>query len=191
MLKWILILCALIMLGVLGTCFWGYKQITGGGPTAAVTVAMTPERAWTWLSTRDSLQVIADTGKTVTVSGNGMLEMGDSLTVRSSTPISTGAGADIIWVVSSVDAPRVRTFTTREDASKPGSLERIDSVAQVGDSVRISRTFLIGSLSGTAGDSVGKIGGAMLGSAAKVMVGAMRHMAQDDLNRLKDRFERP
>lgn len=191
MLKWILILCALIMLGVLGTCFWGYKQITGGGPTASVMVAMTPERAWMWLSTRDSLQAIADTGQTVTVSGNGMLEVGDSLTVRSSNAVSTGASTDIVWVVAKVEAPRVRAFTTREDASKPGSLERIDSIAQVGDSVRISRTFLIGSLTGTAGDSVGKIGGAMLGSAAKVMVGAMRHLAQDDLNRLKDRFERP
>lgn len=191
MLKWILILCALIMLGVLGTCFWGYKQITGGGPTASVMVAMSPERAWTWLSTRDSLQAIADTGQTVAVSGNGMLEVGDSLTVRSSSAVSTGASTDIVWVVSKVEAPRVRAFTTREDASKPGSLERIDSIAQVGDSVRISRTFLIGSLTGTAGDSVGKIGGAMLGSAAKVMVGAMRHLAQDDLNRLKDRFERP
>ncbi len=191
MLKWILILCGVIMLAVLGTCFWGYKQITSGGPTAAVMVAMTPERAWSWLSSRDSLQAVADTGHTVVVSGNGMLEVGDSLTVRSSTRVSTGASTDIVWVVSKVDAPRMRTFTTREDPTKPGSMERIDSVAQVGDSVRISSTFVIGSLTGTAGDSMGKVSGAMLGSAAKVMVGAMRHLAQDDLNRLKDRFERP
>ncbi len=191
MLKWILILCGVIMLAVLGTCFWGYKQITAGGPTASVTVAMTPEGAWSRLSSRDSLQAVADTGQSVAVSGNGMLEVGDSLTVRSSTMVSTGASADIVWVVSGVDAPRMRTFTTRQDPSKPGSLERIDSVAQVGDSVRISSTFVIGSLTGTAGDSLGTLSGAMLSSAAKVMVGAMRHLAQDDLNRLKARFERP
>ncbi len=191
MLKWILILCGVIVLAVLGTCFWGYKQITAGGPTASVMVAATPERAWSWLSSRDSLQAVADTGQTVAVSGNGMLEVGDSLTIRSSTAVSIGASTNMVWVVSQVDAPRTRTFTTREDASKPGSLERIDSVAQVGDSVRISSTFVIGSLTGTAGDSVGKVGSAMLGSAAKVMVGAMRHLAQDDLNRLKARFERP
>lgn len=191
MLKWILILAGVILLGVLGTCFWGYKQITAGGPTASVMVAATPDRAWRFLSSPDSLQSIADTGQTVVVSGDGLLEVGDSLTVKSSTAVATGASTDMVWVVSRVDAPRMRTFTTREDPTKPGSMERIDSVAQVGDSVRISTTFVVAPLTGTNGDTIGKVSGVMLGSAAKVMVGAMRHLAQDDLNRLKARFERP
>lgn len=191
MLKWILIGCGVIAIAFLGTCFWGYRQITAGGPTASVMLLATPDRAWSWISSPDSLQLVADTGQTVMASGSGMLAVGDSLTVRSSTAVSTGASPDIVWVVTTVEAPRVRAFTARADSGKPGSLVRIDSVAPMGDSVRISRTFVVGSLRGTSGDSIGKVGGVMMGSAAKVMVGAMRFVAQADLDRLKARFARP
>lgn len=80
---------------------------------------------------------------------------------------------------------------TRQDPSRPGVLERIDSVAVVGDSVRISSTFGMPSLAGGVSDSAGKVGGVVLGGAAKVMMGAMRFVQQQELDRLKLRLEQP
>lgn len=191
MLKWILIIAGVIMLGVLGTCFWGYKQITSGGPTASVMVQTTPERAWGWLSNQDSLQALADSGMTVRVSGNGLLEVGDSLTVHTSMKVVEGASPDIVWVVTRVEAPHMRAFSARQDPSKPGALERVDSLVQVGDSVRISSTYSVSTPAGSPAATKGKVESAMLGSAAKVLVGAMRHLGQHDLENLKARLEHP
>jgi hypothetical protein len=55
-----------------------------------------------------------------------------------------------------------------------------------GDSLRLSSTFLAPSMdSMAAADSIGKMGRGLLSSAGKMLVGVMRLMAQDDLERLK------
>jgi hypothetical protein len=191
MLKWVLIIVGVILVGLLGTCFWGYKQLTGGGGTAEVTLASTPERAWAWLNTGDSVAALADSVTTVTWTGTGAFAVGDTIRMRS-VAAAGAAQSNFEWIVTRVDSPTVRVLSAFQDTLRAPVLERIDSLVPVGDSLRISSTFTL-PLFGAENrpDSMGKLGGAILSGTGKMMQGAMRLTTQLELERLKARLERP
>lgn len=194
MLKWILLGVAALVIIVAGTCYYGYRQITSGGGTAAVAIAATPERAWHWLNNPDSLAAIADSGATVTSSADAdTLAVGDTLTVRRIEGESRPDSGKMRWLVNRIDPNMVRTMISMVDSAGSPLLERIDSVVALGggDSVRVSSTFLAPALAAKASDSTspGGIGGMILTGGAKVMMGAMRYVSQKELDRLKTTLE--
>lgn len=191
MLKWILIILGAILLGLLGTCVWGYKQLTGGGATAEVVIASTPARAWTWLNTGDSVAALADSVTTVSWTGTGAFAAGDTIRMRS-VAAAGAAQSNFEWIVTRVDSPSVRVLSAFQDTLPVPVLQRVDSLVPRGDSVRISSTFTLPLFDGdNRPDSMGKLGGAILSGTGKMMQGAMRLTTQLELDRLKARLERP
>lgn len=191
MLKWILIILGVIIVGLLGTCFWGYKQLTGGGGTAEVVVATTPERAWAWLNTGDSVAALSDSVTTVSWTGTGSFAAGDTIRMRS-VAAAGAAQSSFEWIVTRVDSPSVRVLSAFQDTLPAAVLQRIDSLIPMGDSLRISSTFTLPLFdAGGQSDSVGRLGGALLSGTGKMMQGAMRLTTQLELDRLKARLEQP
>ncbi len=191
MLRWILIGAAVLVVAVMGTCYWGYRQVIADGNTATVTVATTPTRAWTYLTDVDSLATIIDSTMTLTTTGARALAVGDTLRLRERSG-SNRPASSMTWRVTGLDSARVRQLSTGIDTAQKASLQRIDSVLTVGDSVRISSTVLAQGMERiAASDSVGKVGGMVMTGATRLMIGGMRLMAQHELDRLKLRLERP
>lgn len=197
MIKWILGILAVIILVVAGTCFYGYKQITGGGNSATVTMAGTPERIFAALATADSMAIWMTDSKIEGPFGKGLLAPGDTLRSRGSAKsdsmanVNTSFNGD--WIVREVNAP---TLLVMEMVSDSAGIRRVvlvrrDSLAAMGDSTTVTSTFsspLLESLSEAARDT-SKVGSSMLSSANKVMIGAIRLGTQGELEVLKRRVE--
>jgi hypothetical protein len=191
MLKWILIVLGVLIVAVMGTCYWGYRQVTGGGNSATVTVAGSADQIWSYLTDLDSMAVIADSTMSVSSTGDGVLAVGDTLRFRERGGRSLQSGV-MEWKVVSLDAPRVRVLSTGIDTAQKAALERIDSVLVVGDSVRIVSTLRARGVERiAASDSVGAVGGVVMGGATKLMIGGMRMMAELELERLKAHVDQP
>jgi uncharacterized protein YndB with AHSA1/START domain len=197
MIKWILGILAVIILVVAGTCFYGYKQITGGGNSATVTMAGTPERIFAALATADSMALWMTDSKIEGPFGKGLLAPGDTLRSRGSAKsdsmpnVTTSFNGD--WIVREVNAP---TLLVMEMVSDSAGIRRVvlvrrDSLAAMGDSTTVTSTFsspLLESLSEAARDT-SKVGSSVLSSANKVMIGAIRLGTQGELEVLKRRVE--
>jgi uncharacterized protein YndB with AHSA1/START domain len=197
MIKWILGILAVIILVVAGTCFYGYKQITGGGNSATVTMAGTPERIFAALATADSMAIWMTDSKIEGPFGKGLLAPGDTLRSRGSAKsdsmanVNTSFNGD--WIVREVNAP---TLLVMEMVSDSAGIRRVvlvrrDSLAAMGDSTTVTSTFsspLLESLSEAARDT-SKVGSSVLSSANKVMIGAIRLGTQGELEVLKRRVE--
>lgn len=197
MLKWILIVLGLIVLAVAGTCFYGYKQLTGGGNSATVTMAGTPERIFASLATADSMALWMSDSKIEGPFGKGLLAVGDTLRSRSAakpdsgTTVSTSFDGD--WIVREVNAPTLLVMEMVADSAgvRKVILVRRDSLAARGDSTTVVTTFsspMFDSLAITARDS-SKAGSSMLSGANKIMLGAIRMGTQGELEVLKRRVE--
>lgn len=196
MLKWILGIMALIVLVVAGTCFYGYKKLTGGGGTVTITMAGTPERIFAALATPDSMVLWMSTSTIESPLGKGLLAAGDTLRIRQPAAkgdSTMGATFNGDWVVREVNAPTLLVMEMVEDSAgtRRVVLTRRDSLAAVGDSTTLVTTFsspLLDSLSTSVRDS-SKVGSSVLSGASKLMLGAMRLGAESELRLLKARVE--
>ncbi len=197
MIKWILGILAVIVVVVAGTCFYGYKQLTGGGGSATVTMAGTPERIFAALATADSMVLWMTDSKIEGPFGKGMLAVGDTLRTRGAAKadslpnVSTSFNGD--WIVREVHAPTLLVMEMVSDSAgvQKVILVRRDSLAVVGDSTTVVTTFaspMLDSLSTTVRDS-SKAGSSVLSGASKIMLGAMRMGTQGELELLKKRVE--
>ena len=185
MLKWILGIVLVLIVAVMGTCWYGYSKITGGGGVTSVTVATTPERAWNYFAMPDSFRVWQDSASTVTFSTDSMLAVGDTVWLESRTP-GSAASNRMRWVVQQMDAPRLVVWSARSDSSSVEIVRRTDSIVAMGDSVRLVSVFDTPAMdSMSVNDSVGGIGERLLSGAGKMAAGAMRMLAERDLGRLK------
>lgn len=190
MLKWILIVILVLVLGAVGTCWYGYKKITAGGGTVAVTVATTPERAWSYFTTPDSFRVWQDSGTTVRFSNDSLIAVGDTVWLAGNEGATINARERMMWVLERAEAPRLLVWAARDDSSRVEIVRRTDSLVALGDSVRLVSSFTSpGMDSIRVNDSVGGVGGRLLGGAGKLAAGAMRMLAERDLARLKLRLE--
>ena len=197
MIKWILGILALIILAVAGTCFYGYKQLTGGGNSASVTMAGTPERIFAALATADSMALWMTDSKIEGPFGKGLLAVGDTLRSRSAAKpdsvTAVNSSFDSDWIVREVNAPTLLVMEMVSDSAgvRKVILVRRDSLAAMGDSTMVVTTFsspLFDSLATTVRDS-SKAGSSMLAGANKIMLGAMRMGTQGELEVLKKRVE--
>ena len=82
--KWIAGSVLLVIVLLAGTCYYGYRKLTDGGGATVVMIGATPERVYASIADPDSLATWVDVGSTVTSSRHGLLEVGDSFTIRRS-----------------------------------------------------------------------------------------------------------
>jgi hypothetical protein len=185
MLKWILGIIVALALLIGGSCYFGYRELTSEGPTASVNLAgVTPEQAWSYLTVPDSMQTWRDSTTRLTTSRDSALTLGD--TVRLTSVGRSNRSSDLTWVLHRIEPYRVIEWVSASNEQDGNRLHRLDSLVPTGDSLRLSSTFLAPSMdSMAAADSIGKMGRGLLSSAGKMLVGVMRLMAQDDLERLK------
>jgi hypothetical protein len=189
MLKWILGIVLVLIVAVMGTCWYGYTKITSGGGIATVTVATTPGRAWNYFTMPDSVRVWQDSGSTVTFSTDSVLAAGDTLWLESRSPGSASTQR-MRWTLEHMDIPRVLVWSARDDSSRVEIVRRTDSIVPLGDSVRLVSVFVSPAMDSiSASDSVGGFGERLLSGAGKMAAGAMRMLAERDLGRLKARLE--
>ena len=80
--KWMLGILAVILIVVAGTCFYGYKQLTGGGNSVSITMAGTPERIFAAIATPDSMALWMTASQIEGPFGKGLLAAGDTLRLR-------------------------------------------------------------------------------------------------------------
>lgn len=188
MLKWIAGIALGLVLLVIGTCWYGYNKITGGGDTATVHVAASAERGWAYISDPDSMAIWYEATATISPRGRGSLLVGDTLRVRT-TGTTPGSTQETAWIVATVDAPRRITYITPGDSTTP-ILRREDAILPAaGDSVEITSRVILPDFSSQVGDSAGRGAERMLEATGKIMTAAMRMAEQQRLERLKKHLE--
>ena len=188
--KWILGIVAVLVVGVMGTCWYGYTKLTGGGGVATVTVASTPERAWGYFTTPDSFRVWQDSGATVRFSNDSALAVGDTVWLEDREQRVSTTRQQMMWVLERMEEPHRLVWAARSDSSQVEIVRRTDSLVAVGDSVRLVSSFTSPAMDsiGTS-DSVGGFGQRLMSGAGKMAAGAMRMLAERDLAKLKARLE--
>lgn len=186
MLKWILGILAVIILLVAGTCWYGYTKIAGAGDSTTVTVAATPELVWQYFTDPDSIAARQDSSATLQFSRDSVLQVGDTIRMISRAP----GGRGMAWVLEQREEPTMLVWAARDDSLGHEVIRRIDSLLPAGDSVRIVSRFsspLLDSL--RANDSTSGLSGRLMTGAGRMATGGMRLVAEQELNRLKDRIE--
>ena len=187
--KWIVGAAVLVVVLLVGTCWYGYKKLTSGGDSATVTIAATPDRVFASLADPDSMVVWMGGGSKVAAPHHGMLREGDTLHIETGTP--GRSQQQYIWVVGEVAPPRLLVLQMRSDTSGVFATRR-DSLVASGDSTTIISTIaspMIDSMRTQRGDTGGRVGGALLNFGSKVLIAAFRIVSEHELKRLKARLE--
>ncbi len=191
MLKWIAGIALGLTLLVVGTCWYGYNKVTSGGDTASVTVAVSVERGWAYLSDPDSLARWYESTAAISPRGTGPLSVGDTLRIRT-TGSMPGSTQETAWVVESVEAPRRISYVTVGGDSLMPTLRREDAIIPAGaDSIAITVRTIIPDLGAELPDSAGGTAQRMMQTTGKIMTAAMRMAEQQRLERLKAHLEMP
>jgi len=190
--RWIAIILIAVIVVLAGTCYAGYRRLTGGGDTIVTMVPGTPARTFARLTDRDSLRAWMPEGTTMSPEGRGSLRVGDTIRVALPTRRETPTGrAFQVWIVRELKPPEV-VAVEGIDFDQGGlphpAFTRRDSLSAVGDSTRIVSTFVgVPLLSGPAESAAtsGRPGaGSVLNVAERVRLGASRLLWQNQLRRL-------
>ena len=191
--KWILGGLALVAVVLIGTCYYGFKQMTAGGDTLTFTIGGSPERVFASLATPDSMAAWVASAKVMRPIGKGMLVAGDTLVLDDPGRQIGGTRQNMDWVVKEISAPTLLVLEMRPDTGKVTStlMMRRDSLVARGDSTVLITTFSTPFMDsvGTVTKDSSKMGGALVAGASRVMVGALRLVHEGDLKRLKARIE--
>ena len=189
--KWILGVLGVIVLCLAGMCYAGYKKLTSGGDTVAVTIGGGSERVFRLLTTPDSMVAWMTPGTEIVPLGKGAFRPGDTL--RVSSPLGTresGRRQTELWVVRQVQAPTILTVDaiTFDPAGTPHVAHtRRDSLVTVGDSTKVVSTFEMAPIyaGGQPLPDSGGAKGAMLSVAEKMLLGASKLVAETQMKQLK------
>lgn len=199
--KWIVGVLVVILVLVMGTCYWGFRKLTSGGNSIEVIIKQSPERIFAMFTDPDSLRSWSSAAGQVGRTGTGALQVGDTLTsslpMSSPTPNAPPSRVDR-WVVRVVQAPTLFVLDGIVASDSIGKskvmLSRRDSLVAMGDSTRIISTFTspeIENLRAKAGDSGKKVARASMGVLEKLIATGARMGMEMDLQRLKTRLEKP
>jgi uncharacterized protein YndB with AHSA1/START domain len=191
--RWVLIVMGLLIVGLFGTCFYGYRKLAGGDNTVNVTVALPAEHAYAMLTDRDSLLAWLPGGTTVMPESRHALQTGDTIRVAAQTRGGSTGRAVAIWIVRELKPPTAIAIEGIE--YDPGGVPHIafsrrDSLVAQGDSTRIVSTFVASPLM-VGSDSVraasGAVTGSLLGAAERMRAGAARMLWETELRGLARR----
>ena len=191
--RWILIVAGLLIVGLFGTCFYGYRKLAGDGNTVDVTVALPAEHAYVMLTDRDSLLAWLPGGTTVMPETRHAFQVGDTVRVGAPTGGGTTGRAVAIWIVRELKPPTAIAIEGIE--YDPGGVPHVafsrrDSLVAHGDSTRIVSTFVSAPLL-VGGDSAraasGAVSGSLIGAAERMRAGATRMLWENELRGLARR----
>jgi hypothetical protein len=185
--RWILGIVAFVILALVGTCYAGYRRITGGGNTVVTLVAGNVPHAFTLLTDRDSLLTWMAEGTTITPAGHGALRAGDTIRVAGpARGAASGARTLQVWIVRDVKAPdvvAVEALQFDQGGVAHTAYTRRDSLSAAADSTQIVSTFVLAPLAANI-DSVTAsrpVTGALITTAEKMRLGAARMLWQGQL----------
>lgn len=185
--RWVLGIIAAIFLLLMGTCWFGYRKIAGGGNAATTTVAASAERVWDYFTVPDSILARQDSTTTLWISSDSALKVGDSVRMRSRTGERT---TSMTWTLDRADPPALLVWTARDDSLGYAVVQRTDSIIRQGDSVRIVSVFdspLMDSI--RTGDSVSGMGRFLMRGIGNIATGGLRLAGEMELRALKKRIE--
>lgn len=168
--KWIVGGAAVIVVLLIGTCWYGYKKLTAGGDSVTVAIAAAPDRVFASLSNPDSMALWMGDRSKVIAPHHGMLSVGDTLHIQTGAP---GRSAQqYIWIVNAVTPGQLLALEMRSDTGGVFATRR-DSLIGRGDSTIIVSTIaapMIDSMRTMRGDTGGKVRGALLNFGSKVVI---------------------
>ena len=188
--KWIVGALLLLVVALAATCYIGYKKFTGGGDSARVAIAASPDRVWASLADPDSMAVWMADGSKIAAPHHGIVSVGDTLHIE--TFSGRSRSQNFTWTVTEVGSGRLLVLQMRNDSSGQVFASRRDSLVAAGDSTLVISTIgvpMIDSIRSERGDSVGKVGGAVLDFSSRMLISAFRIVSERDLTRLKARLE--
>ncbi len=138
--KWIVGAALLIVVVVIGTCWYGVRQLLSGGNQTSVTIAATPEHVFAMIADRDSMPVWMEKSSRPG-SGHGMLAVGDTARVDSTARMGrSGVPQRMAWTVSLIDPEKLLVTEVHDTAGRLAFVRR-DSIAGVGDSTMLITVF--------------------------------------------------
>src|SRR5438067_13860976 len=103
--KWILAIVAIIVLGLFGLCYAGYRSVTAHGNTATVTLAAPPERVFAMLTTPDSIAAWMGPGTEILPALKRLLHVGDTDRLTPSLAANGGRRETQVWVIREIASP--------------------------------------------------------------------------------------
>ena len=188
--KWIVGAALVIVVLLVGTCWYGYRKLTSGGSSAVVAIAATPERVFASLADPDSMRAWMAPGSVIGASHHGPVVAGDTIHIETGSP--GRSQQRYTWTISEVEPGRVLAVQMRVDTSGNIFATRRDSLVGHGDSTIVISTIgspMIDSMRTIRGDTGGKVGGALLDFGSKMLISAFRVLSERELGRLKAHLE--
>jgi uncharacterized protein YndB with AHSA1/START domain len=190
--KWIVggLLVVVVLLAGLG--YYGYTKVAkfaSGGDSTSVMIAGTPERVFAALANADSLPVWMNTDSRLEMSHHGLLVVGDTVHVESTRP---NRREQFTWMVTDLVPGRLLVRNVLSDTSGRIVATRRDSLVATGDSTQVISTIaspLMDSIRTLKGDTVGRVGNAVLDFSSKMLISVFRAASAEELVRLKSHIE--
>lgn len=191
--RWIGVGVLVIIILLIGTCWYGFQKFTAGGGATQVAIGGSADRVWAALDHLDSVRTWATGDSIEPLTGPGPLVAGDSFIAR---PRNGRADRPlvIVWKVVEAVPGRARLLEARDDSTGQVLIHRRDSLVAVGDSTVLYTSFSMpladsARAASERGGKGGGVSGFLLNTTARMMVAAMRTQAEFDLQRLKARLE--
>ena len=188
--KWIVGALLVLVVAVAAFCYVAVKKITSGGDTVTVAIAAMPEQVFAAMADPDSMETWMISGSTVSASHRGVVAVGDTLHVESG---KAGRGhQQFTWIVSAVKPSQLLVLEMRDSTGLTAFATRRDSLVTSGDSTLVVSTIaspMMDSIKTERGDTGGKVGGALLNFANKMLVSSFRLVSERELRQLKAHLE--
>ena len=184
--------CLVLLVVTVGALVWfvvrQYKSFTSAGPSASVLIGAPPGRVFASIANVDSLP----TWRTMAVvrsTRKGMLQVGDTLIVRSRLPTDT-VDRESTEIVAFLIPDQLVVLEAR-DSTGVTVMARRDSLVAHGDSTEVVSTFIlpIADSARARVDTGKRSERTMLEVAANLMIGVARMQFGQELRRLKARIE--
>jgi len=188
--KWIVGAALLLVVVLGGTCYLRVKKFASGGAVAAVSIAGTPDHVFASLADPDSMQAWMGEGTIVTAPHRGLMAVGD--TIRVETGVGLRGHQQFGWVVTDVTPGQLLVRQMPPDSMGAVLAVRRDSLAASGDSTHVTSTIaspMMESVKSVRGDTIGKVGGALLDFSTKMIISTFRELTRLELIKLKSHVE--
>lgn len=174
--KWIGGILLVVIVCVMGAAWWGYRKLASTfEPDGSIRVAIAAPatRVFASLSDADSSATWMASGSKVSTGKHGPFGLGDSIRIEMR---SVGTGRPVTWKISNVvPGQSISMQLQSPDPRHPFVAQRIDSVAQAGDS-----TIVIDRITTTPPAT---------GTAEQMMVSMFKIQSKVELMTLKSRIE--
>jgi len=187
-----------VVLGVIGgfvlliavALAYGYRRLTAGGDSVAVTMEAPPSRVFSAMSSYDSLGAWMSTAGNLAPMHHGPVHAGDTIAVGKNQ--RGDETRRILWLVDSLVPDRLVVTEIRSEPRGDIVAIRRDSLSARGGSTVVVSTItspLMDAVRGRENNRTSEVRTATTGVASKLMISGFRMQAELDLKRLRDHIE--